>query len=607
VAAVGAVVGLVFAGSSQRIAAGVSIEGVDVGGLTPDQARAQLEQRAKAVLHVPVVFTGGGRSFRISADQLGVRVDWRAAVAAALREGEGFGPLRGFKRIDLRVFGADVAARTTVYRGALDTEVRRLASAVDRPHREPSLKLSNLQPVVVPGAAGVVLDRSAAADAVVRALASLTRGMPVALPVVVDPPKLASSVLAPAAAQVRTALSGPVRLQLGPTRFRLSPGRIATLLELPADGRTRIRIGGPAATAWLAKLGRTVARPPRDARFAVDGRAVGVVPARAGTRLDAAATAKALLAAALRPAGRTAQISVVASAPKLTTADAKAMGITSLVSSYTTSYGGIPNRIHNVQLVAHLIDDKLIAPGETFSFNKTTGARTAAKGFLAAPVIINGELQTGLGGGVCQVSTTVFNAAFEAGLKITERVNHALYISHYPQGRDATVDYPSIDLRFVNDTGRWLLLRTFVGPSELTVNLYGAPLHRKVVSQTSPLVTTGPAPVKKIVDPSLKPGETVVEDDGSPSLSTSVHRLVYDANGKLLHDDTWYSSYQASPKIVRVGPKKKPKAKPATTGTAPATTTPAPTAPAATTPASTTPTGTTPKPTTTAPQTPAHP
>src|SRR5207253_5511620 len=137
---------------------------------------------------------------------------------------------------------------------------------------------------------------------------------------------------------------------------------------------------------------------------------------------------------------------------KLSTEQARAMHISGLVSGYTTEYGGIANRIHNVELVAHLVDDKLIAPDATFSFNKTTGERNAAKGFLVAPVIVNGELTTGLGGGVCQVSTTVFNAAFDAGLKITERTNHALYISHYPQGRDATVDYPSVDLKFVNDT-----------------------------------------------------------------------------------------------------------------------------------------------------------
>src|SRR5213076_2203152 len=208
--------------------------------------------------------------------------------------------------------------------------------------------------------------------------------------------------------------------------------------------------------------------------------------------------------------------------PARTTAQARAMGISGIVGSYETFFGGIENRIHNVQLVAHLVDNKLIAPGATFSFNKTTGERNAAKGFLEAPVIVNGELTTGLGGGVCQVSTTVFNAAFDAGLKITERTNHALYISHYPQGRDATVDYPSVDLKFVNDTGHWLLLRTFVGSSSLTVNLYGTATHRKVESTTSPLVTHGVPPLQKTIDPSLQPGEKVVDDSGVPAMSTSV-------------------------------------------------------------------------------------
>jgi vancomycin resistance protein YoaR len=191
-------------------------------------------------------------------------------------------------------------------------------------------------------------------------------------------------------------------------------------------------------------------------------------------------------------------------------------------------------------------------------------------------VIVNGEVTTGLGGGVCQVSTTVFNAAFEAGVKITARTNHALYISHYPQGRDATVDYPDVDLRFVNDTGHWLLLRTFVGASSLTVSLYGTPTDRKVVSTTGPLVSHGPVKIKKTVDRTLKPGEQVVDDPGEPALTTSVTRDVYTAEGKLLYHDVFNSYYRASPELVRIGPKKKPaKTKPAnpTTTTTPTTTT----------------------------------
>jgi vancomycin resistance protein YoaR len=187
-------------------------------------------------------------------------------------------------------------------------------------------------------------------------------------------------------------------------------------------------------------------------------------------------------------------------------------------------------------------------------------------------VIINGELQTGLGGGVCQVSTTVFNAAYEAGLPITARTNHALYISHYPLGRDATVDYPDIDLKFVNDTGHWLLLRTFVGSSSLVATLYGTPQHRRVVSEATPLTVVSQPPVEKTVDPSLAPGSTVVVDYGQPATSTSVRRLVYAPNGKLLSDNTFYSHYVASPKLVDIGP---PKPKPKKTKTPPATTTPA--------------------------------
>jgi hypothetical protein len=188
-------------------------------------------------------------------------------------------------------------------------------------------------------------------------------------------------------------------------------------------------------------------------------------------------------------------------------------------------------------------------------------------------VIINGELQTGLGGGVCQVSTTVFNAAYEAGLKITARTNHALYISHYPLGRDATVNYPDTDLRFVNDTHHSLLLRTFVGASSLTVTLYGTDPHREVVSETAPLSVSGPVPVKQTPDGSLLRGKQVVEVEGSPALATSNERKVYGPKGKLLYEDHWSSRYRGEYRIVRVGTKKKPPKKASTTTTTEETTT----------------------------------
>ena len=556
--ALAVVLGLVFAGSPTTLANGVTIDGIAVGGMQTKDARALLQKRSEAVAHRPVVFVAGGRRFPIAPVELGVEPDWRSAVDAAQRQGDGFGPLRGFKRLDVQVFGADVTPPTRVLSGALQYKLGLIARQVDRAPRDAALVRHGSTIAVAPSRPGVVLDRAAAERVVVRSLAAIDRETPeVLLPLQIRQPKVRAASLAHALRQARVALSGPLHLQLGQTRWLLSPRKLAPLLALPSGGERSLKVGGQAADAWFARLGKRVEKPAKDATFAIAGSQIGIVPAQPGIRLDVVATAQAMLRAALKraPAARVATLAVHESPAAVSTAAARAMHIRGLVSSYTTEYGGIPNRIHNVQLVAHLVDNKLIPPGSTFSFNRTTGERNAAKGFLEAPVIVNGELTTGLGGGVCQVSTTVFNAAFEAGLKITERTNHALYISHYPQGRDATVDYPDVDLQFVNDTGNWLLLRTFVGSSTLTVNLYGTPTHRKVTSTTAPLVTTGPAPVKKTVDPSLKPGEVVVDDPGVPSMSTSVTRDVYTADGRHLYHDTWYSSYRAVPKLVRIGPK----------------------------------------------------
>jgi vancomycin resistance protein YoaR len=571
-AVIGVFLGLAFAGSPARIAAGVRVAGVDVGGMTTSEARHALERRAASVQNVPVVFTAAGHSWRLRPSSFGVQVDWPAAVEAARRQGDGFGPFRGFRRLGVRFFGAEIMPPSTVYASALNYELGRLAKVIDRPHREAAIQLHGLNPSVVPEVAGAELDRQAAAMLIAHALAGFARGAPIALPVKIDQPTVTAADLQPVEDQVRTVLSAPVRLALGPTRWRVPRWRLAGILVLPSGGSRTLRIGGPGADRWFARLERVVNRPPTDADFAVTSRGtIRVTPSKPGLGLSVTQSAHAILAAALKPlAPRTARLTVSTAAPHRTTAAASAMGITGVVGRYTTFYGGEPNRIHNVQLVARLIDNHLIAPGSTFSFNGTTGARTAAKGFLEAPVIINGELGTGLGGGVCQVSTTVFNAAYEAGLNITARTNHALYISHYPLGRDATVNYPDTDLKFVNDTGHWLLLRTFVGSSALEVDLYGTPQHRRVESETAPLVVTGPPPVNKTPDPTLPDGETVVDDAGVSSQSTHVRRLVYTASGKLLYDTTWYSSYRAEPELVRIGTMPKPKPKPgvtATTGT----------------------------------------
>jgi vancomycin resistance protein YoaR len=560
-----ALVGIAFAGSSDRIAAGVEISGVDVGGLTAAEAHKKLEQTAAKVAWRPVEFVAANRHFRVAPAQLGIQADWDAAIETARRDGDGFGPLRGLTRLKVRFFGTDVVPPVRHSSLALKLFLSRIARAVDRPTREPALVLNGSKPSIVSGHRGQELDRRLASRLVIRALSALSRDR-VNLPVKVVTPKVSRADMMRVMGQIRTAVSAPVRIRLVTARWRISPAKIEKMLVYPHDGERSLHVATDKSNALLNALAKKLDRPAKDATFAVSGRSVGIAPSRPGRVLDREGTAAAILRAALDPTRRFASVVMETSQPNRTTEEAKAMGITGLVGSYETTFSGTANRIHNVQLVAALIDSKFIAPGAVFSFNQTTGERNAQKGFRSAPVIINGELTDALGGGICQVSTTVFNAAFESGLPIVERTNHALYISHYPLGRDATVNWPSTDLKFRNDTGHWLLLRTFASYDTLLVALYGTPQHRRVVSEAAPLHVDGPPPVKNVLDPTLLVGKKVIDDFGESSSSTSVRRRVYDADGKLLYDGVFYSRYRSTSKVVRIGTKK-PEKKPTKTNT----------------------------------------
>ena len=559
----GAFVGAsLIAGSPSRLPPGATVAGLDVGGLAPSEARRRLETRYAEVQRTPIALVAGGRTFHVTASQLGARPDWDAALRQVVESGDGVAPLRGIKRIQTRLFGVDVEPSVHVYPSVLRYTIDSIAAEVDRRAVPAAIRRTGLRVAVTPERAGARLDRTAASAAILATLGSLDRGAPVRLPIDRTEPSVRSDQLSGPVSRARTALSGPVTLTVGPTRFRVPRWRIAQILDLPSGGQTRVGVGGTKASEWLSSLAKSVDRPPRDATFQVASGGINVVPSQPGRAIDVAEAREAIERAAFSPTDRAASLDFRTTQPQRTTADANAMGITGVVGSYTTTYGGTPGRLHNVALVAELIDGALIAPGARFSFNETTGERNAAKGFEEAPVIINGELESGIGGGVCQVSTTVFNAAFEAGLSIEKRTNHALYISHYPLGRDATVNYPDLDLVFRNDTDKWILVRTFVGAGSLTVNLYGTPQGRRIETETAPLVVDGKVPWKRIDDPTLFKGEKVVEQYGAPPRKTSVTRRVYAPDGTLMYDTTWGSYYVGEPTVVRIGTKVRPKPKP---------------------------------------------
>jgi vancomycin resistance protein YoaR len=549
--------GIVFAGSGDHIAAGVTVSDLKVGGLTPEEAQAKLEATAKRYASIPVVFTAAERRFTLRPAALDVEADWAAAAQEAVDRGDGPLPIRGLQRVRLRLTGSEVEPTADVFEAALNDHVSRIAAAVDRPAREASLALNGVEPEIVPGQAGRTLDRGAAADAMVAALAGFDRSEQ-PLPVVVDAPEVTSDTLAPVARQLRVVLSAPVRLTYNGAGFTFMPEQMARLLALPANGETQLRIKQEVAARRLDNIARGLARVPQNADFAVRGNGrVRVVPSRPGRELNLAATSAALLRAASSPTNRVAAIVVAEFEPRLTTAEAQALRVERQLASYSTLYAGTADRINNLQLAIDILDGARIAPGETWSFNEFVGPRTAERGFRSAPVIMDGKYEEGIGGGVSQVATTVFNAAWEAGIKIGERHAHALYISRYPDGRDATVNYPDVDLKLVNDTPRWIVLKASYDESGIVVRLLGGGPERRVESIAGELKVTGPPETEREPDPKLYVGDRIVEFGGEPSREIRVERIVYQG-GDVLYRESWYTHYRYEAKIVRVGTKPRP-------------------------------------------------
>jgi vancomycin resistance protein YoaR len=365
---------------------------------------------------------------------------------------------------------------------------------------------------------------------------------------------MTAQMLAGSAASARLAVSQPVIVKAAGRSFRLPRWRLAGLLRLPRDGSTRLAIAGAAADAYFRQLSETVGRSPRDAGFGVYGESVQVIPARDGLEVNVPQAARAILRAATRPTNRVARLTIVRAGPKRSTADALALGIDRRMSSYKTYYSGTADRITNLQLGVKALDGTLVAPGGTFSLNDAIGERTVERGFKSAPVIIGTEYAEEVGGGTSQVATTAFNAAWEAGLRITERHPHSLYISRYQLGRDATVYWPSLDLKFVNDTKSWVLVKGFAESDGISIAIYGSE-DRRVDSSATALVVTGPVPVDRVRDPKLAKGKTVVDAEGTAPTRTTATRKIYSADGDLIRSETWTTSYEGETRVVRVGTK----------------------------------------------------
>jgi vancomycin resistance protein YoaR len=176
------------------------------------------------------------------------------------------------------------------------------------------------------------------------------------------------------------------------------------------------------------------------------------------------------------------------------------LGIREQVSTFTTPFPPGEPRVKNIQRAAAILQDRLIKPGEDFSLNQAIGPRTRRRGFVEAPVILEGEFETGVGGGVSQIGTTFFNTLFRGGYKVLEFQPHSYWISRYPKGVEATLSIPTPDVRFVNDTRAHILVKTKVSADSVTVTFYGDNQGRRVNIETR-VSNVRPAGVETVSDP----------------------------------------------------------------------------------------------------------
>lgn len=291
----------------------------------------------------------------------------------------------------------------------------------------------------------------------------------------------------------------------------------------------------------------------RNATF--DAKTGRPVPEREGVRLDVTASMRRVqdaLSLAQRP---TAVALVVRPVRPITTlSDLRELGIRELVASYSTVFDPmIEQRAHNIRLASGRISGVMVRPGAEFSFNEVVGPRTRELGFMEAPEIVGEEFRPGIGGGVCQVSSTLYSAALLANLKITARQNHSRLTGYVPPGRDATVYYGAQDLRFKNDTAAPILLLSEVSGSRLTVSIFGhKPDNQEVRIVTSQLVPLEPR-IREIPDEQIPQGERLVEQQGSRGCEVTTERLVIRGEAVSRKEVISRDRYKPQDMVVRIG------------------------------------------------------
>ncbi len=561
-----------------RIFQGVAVGGVDLSGMTTDKAEALLLANLDYPQRGRIVFQAGTQMWQATPAELGLTLDARTTALAAYNLGRtGSLPVRLTDQWRAWSSGMDLAPWFVLDKGVAQSYLQNIASQVDTPIIEASLGFNGVDVVVNSGQVGRSLDVPAAMSSLDAQLKTMTDGM---VPLKVNE---TAPVILDATAQAELArriLAAPLTLQVpnpeagdpGPWSFEQAAlVQMITIQRVKTDSGEVYQVGLNSETlrTFLENLAPALSRSPQNARFIFNDetRQLEVIePAVIGRAVDVDASLQQINQQLL-DGQHSINLVLQTTNPQVpdwtTAAD---LGITELTSEYTSYfYGSDASRIQNITTAASRFHGLLIAPGESFSMAATLGDVSLDTGYAEALIIFGDRTIKGVGGGVCQVSTTLFRTAFFGGYQIDERWFHAYRVKYYEQtasgghdenlaGLDATVFAPDVDFRFTNDTPYWLLMETYPGKSSLTWKFYSTSDGRTVDWQTSGLqnVIEPPDPLYE-ENPDLAQGEIKQVDWAVAGADVSVTRTVT-RDGVVIHDDIfdthylpWQAKYQYGP------------------------------------------------------------
>lgn len=551
---------------SGRIISNIAVQGTRLDYMQPDAARTALHQRYAAFLKTPVTLTFEGRDWAATPDQLGVTLDIDGAVEQAYGKGRGLNLFRSLlDGWQIWQTGVDLPLHVAV-------DQRQLQSYLDERARELAIAPENANVWVADGQVLSVQARIGRQMLVDETAQDVLAGLPaltsqrVAIRTRELHPLVENSGIAETQRQLTALLQSPVTLTAQEQRWTLLPKDIGAMVKLSreprSDGQGQ-RISAALDRALLEKQLKLIADKynvaPVEPRVNFNGGNLRITRTGSnGTRLEITQATDQLMTAMWQNE-RTLALPTTTLQPRARPDTLADLGIVELVAQGKSSFEkSAAYRVTNIQAGARQMSHVLIAPGEEFSFNQTVGEIDETNGFVQGYAIINNRTQEEWGGGVCQVATTVFRAAFWAGVPITERNQHSFRISWYekfePIGMDAAIftGENGYDLRFVNDTDHWLLMEAYADTSSevLTVNLYGTKPNREVIRTDAVISRVIPAPrqPKYVNDPTLPRGTVKQTDTARGGMDVRVGRIVKSGD-KVLYKDTFFSRFKAWPNI----------------------------------------------------------